>query len=1006
MSETAFSAPQADLQSAQPDTPVWSRFDAEWYLSSYPEVVEAMAELGIGDVETYYREHGAKLLHSPNRYFDEKYYMGMNRDVADAVANGLVPSGFVHYCNDGYRESIRPPHWLFDERYYLKYNRDLNQRVIAQSGAKNGYDHYLRIGDAEHRNGHWFFDGAVYLLNSTQSLLRPDRGGAFMQYLHDDTETGANARVSWYFDPDWYQQTYPEVRELVASGAYLSPLHHYLCNPTPQAYLPCAWFSEEYYAATYPDVQVAVDNGVFRNNYEHFIRHGAAERRAPAQGIDLLKYYLGGSVRIDLEGGAFRDAFAHWIARRPPGGHGSDKVAVPDEKQTKHLFAVAADNLLPQLAHTTLDFTLRGPAEISVIVVLFNKFPLTMLALASLRSNYPGNIELIIVDNKSYDDTRHLERYVRGAHIIHNRYNAGFVEACNRALDFVTGPAVLYLNNDLQIGLNAVALSLRRLFSEPNIGAVGTKLIRTNGMLQEGGSIIWRDGSTFGYLRDADPNIPEANFVRDVDFCSGAFLLVRTELVRQLGGFDVDYKPAYYEEADMCVRLRKAGYRIVYDPALVVQHFEYGSASSAASTRLMLRNHGIFQRKHRDWLRYQHPPRARNALFARTARNGQKRILLIEDRVPLRHLGAGYVRSNDIVRTMASLGHLVTVFPIYKSPTTFINIYRDFPDTVEVIYDRDQDDLPDFIESRAGYYDVVWVGRTHNLERLLGVLSDNSTALPAHGFVLDTEAIAAPRSAERDRVLGIASKEPMETALRRELDCAYFCQKIIAVNERDATLIRRVGFDNVAVLGHMKEPQATFSPFSARRDMLFLGALHDPGSPNHDSLEWFVEHVLPLVDGRLPPDVRFNVAGFINPSVDLSPLTANPRVNLIGPVDDLEALYDAHRIFVAPTRFAGGIPFKVHEASSYGLPIVATQLLCSQVGWSDRVEIMSGGTDNPAQFADRIVELYTDRERWISVRHNALVRLERENSRAEYRHALGAIINDVISHVALDVPAN
>lgn len=371
------------------------------------------------------------------------------------------------------------------------------------------------------------------------------------------------------------------------------------------------------------------------------------------------------------------------------------------------------------------------------------------------------------------------------------------------------------------------------------------------------------------------------------------------------------------------------------------------------------------------------------------------RILFIEDRIPLRNLGAGYVRSNDIIHAMAALGHQVSIFPIYKASASPIEIYRDMPETAEVLHERGMEVLAPFIEERAGYYDIVWVGRTHNLERLLPILGDGAQALPAHGFVLDTEAIAAPRTAEQNRVLGLPPGDSLDAALRKELACAYFCQKIIAVNAHDADLVRRAGHSNVSVLGHMKQPAPTPATWSQRRDLLFLGAIHDPGTPNHDSLEWFVGQVLPLLDTQLPPEVRFSVAGFVRRGVDLSALGRNPRVDLLGPVDDLAALYNRHRVFVAPTRFAGGIPFKVHEAASFGLPVAASTLLCQQLGWTSGQDIMAASIDNPQNFADAVLALYNDPETWNTIRHGALTRLTHENDQTTYVDTLHNILHDV-----------
>ncbi len=990
---------QADLDEATPpprvepvvQQPRWRRFDAAWYAVRYRE---ALAEQGVkgSELEAFYWQQGHRLGHSPNMFFDETWYLATYPDVAAHVAAGGARSGFEHYIRDGHRD--RSPHWLFDERYYLVCNRDVTQGVLQRGHFVNGYDHYLAIGNAELRAGHRFFDPLLYGENADESDdARGQAGGPFVRFLLDGCRAGSTARLSWYFDPAWYLRTYPELGEEITAG-WTCALHHFLCHRSTHRYAGLEWFSEQHYGATYPDVLAAVDKGAFRSTYEHFVKFGAAERRRPHPEVDLVAHYRSVAVQAAIERGEHENAFTHWLARRQDADEGADPAPLA-EAQSKQLFARLADAMLPQFARSKLDFTVHGTPAVSVIIVLHNKFALTMTALSSLRAVHAGPIELILVDSGSRDETRHIGRYLAGARIMRFAHNVGFVAACNAALAHATAPAVLYLNNDLTLGIKSIELALARLQSDPRIGAVGAKFIRTNGLLQEAGSIIWRDGSTVGYLRDADPACPEANFVRDVDFCSGAFLMVRASCLKALGGFDDDFRPAYYEETDLCVRLRKNGYRVVYDPAVVVQHVEFGSASSARSARMIGRNHRMFVEKHLDWLRYKHPPRPRNALFARSPKAGRGRILFIEDRIPMRDLGSGYVRSNDIVHAMASLGYHVSVYPVYPATTSLLETLGDFPDTVEVLYDRGQEQLPQFIAERSGYYDIVWIGRTHNLQRLLPILSDASSALPDHSVVLDTEAIAAPRLVEQARVLGRTLEHDLETMLRQELACAYFCQKIVAVNERDAALIRLTGHGKVSVLGHLKEPVPTPASWRERSGLLFLGAVHEAASPNYDSLSWFVKEVLPLLDGRLPPDVRVSIAGYVDRRVDMSPLGRNRRVDLLGPVGDLPALYDAHRVFVAPTRFAGGIPFKVHEAAAHGLPIVATELLCRQVGWTDGTAILSGGTDDPAAFADQVAALYGDEPRWNALRAEALRRIEAENSRNAYLDRLGEILADV-----------
>ena len=220
----------------------------------------------------------------------------------------------------------------------------------------------------------------------------------------------------------------------------------------------------------------------------------------------------------------------------------------------------------------------------------------------------------------------------------------------------------------MDLGYGAVAEALRRLRSAKDAGAVCGKIVRTHGRLQEAGSIIWSDGTTTGYLRDGSPLTPAANFVRDVDYGSAVFLLCRAELVKSLCGFDEDFMPAYYEDADLCVRMIGAGYRIIYDPAVSLEHLEFGSAATSGSldgadaageADFPQQASGVFARAAED--------RGANLLQARS-RGGAKRVLFVEDTVPLRRLGSGFVRSNDIVHAIDAAGHEVHVFPINGAP--------------------------------------------------------------------------------------------------------------------------------------------------------------------------------------------------------------------------------------------------------------------------------------------------------------------------------------------------
>ncbi len=157
--------------------------------------------------------------------------------------------------------------------------------------------------------------------------------------------------------------------------------------------------------------------------------------------------------------------------------------------------------------------------------------------------------------------------------------------------------------------------------------------------------------------------------------------------------------------------------------------------------------------------------------------------------------------------------------------------------------------------------------------------------------------------------------------------------------------------------------------------MLFVGAIHTQDSPNFDSLVWFVDEVMPRVEAVLGWKTRLGIAGYVAPDVRMDRFEGNPRIRLHGPVADLTPLYDRYRVFVAPTRFAAGAPYKVLEAAALGLPVVATDLLADELGWRNEVELMSVPVGDAAAFAEAILILHEFQDPWEALRSHALQRL-------------------------------
>ncbi len=967
----------------------WAVFDAAHYAAQCPDApADPAAAL------RHYFDHGQAAGLAPNRWFDEA---GARAAAAAAIRDGGAESGFDAYCRGG---GIAP-HWLFDEAFYLARYPDLTDDALRAGGFANGYNHYLRVGDREGRSGSLFLDPAWL-----RAQLAPDEAGAaaaqgcFAWYLDACAAGGAGPATTPWFDPAWYLDRHPE-------AAPIGALRHYLTAPSGEAPRdPMPWFSEAFYLARYPDVAEAVRAGTWRSGYRHFLHHGAFELRSPCAALDLA-WYAGQHpvVRAAIESGAAREAFSHFLLFGRPGGlpGAPPPDSLPDRAAATALLARRAAALLPGLARTPLDFTCAGPADVSVVMVLRNGFAAALAALAALRGGFAGTIELILVDAGSTDETRQIARYARGAAWLGFAQDIGWLRGANAGLAAATAPVVLFLSPVVEVLPGSLAAGLARLGADATAGAVGGRLLRPEGVLADAGLILWRDGSLSAYQAGAHPLAPEATFLRPADACAPGLLFARREALAARGGFDTAFADAPEAAvAELGLRFAADGLRVLYDPAVAGQmlvagvsagggaahdaaHDAVGDAvgdAPAAAARLA--------EKHAAVLRFRFLPDPKRHLLARTPEPAPPRLLFIDDRAPVRRAGSGFVRSADLLGAMAELGWAVSVLGMQRARFDLAAQFADLPETVELLHDRGAEDLEALLAERAGFYDAIWIARTHNLRRLRPVLERAlAGAARRPAIVLDTEAIASLRAAERARIMADETFD-LDAALAAECADAGLCRRVVAVNEAEASVLRQRGLPSVSVIGHVREVRPTPRPFAARSGLLFLGAMHEPGSPNHDALAWFVDTVLPRIAAELGWETQLTVAGYLGPEVDLGAYAAHPRISLRGPVGDVEPLYNAHRVFVAPTQFAAGLPYKLHEAASFGLPIVATGLLARQLGWEDAV--LAAEADDPAGFAAAVVRLYRDAELWERLRSAAAARVAEEAGRARTLDALRTIL--------------
>lgn len=616
---------------------------------------------------------------------------------------------------------------------------------------------------------------------------------------------------------------------------------------------------------------------------------------------------------------------------------------------------------------------------VSVIVVLFNRAELSFQCLRSLQSGLDRPGEVIVVDNASSDQTSDLLARLDGATVIRNAENLHFLRAVNQAAEVARGRVILLLNNDARLGHGAVGAALLTLDETPGAGAVGARIDLLDGTLQEAGSIIWNDGACLGYGRGGDPMAAEFQFRREVDYASGAFLMVRRDVFEQLGRLDPAFAPAYYEETDLAMRLRAAGWATIYEPQAVISHVEFASSGTESAFALQRAHQALFVARHDATLKAAHLPPGAPLLAARMRGAFVGRLLILDDQAPFPDRGAGYPRAAEILRAATGAGWFVTHYPMVETDVDFAAARLALPAGVEFAAGRGQDGLAAFLRERAGYYDAVLVSRPHNMAAFRRALRKARGAVRLDQVIYDAEAIFALRRPGADAA---------DPEVRAELALAKDVGAVLTVSEAEAARFRVSHAAGVRVVGHALKPAPTAAPFSDRRDLLFVGALDEPGSPNVDSLAFFVAQVMPRLDALIGADYVLRVAGRAGAVGGL----ASERVRVLGRVEDLGPLYATSRLFVAPTRFAAGIPMKAHEAAAAGLPVAATPLLAGQLGWADG-EALSVG-EGAEGFARACAALYQDETLWTRVRAGALARVtadcEPQRFTAEVAAALAA----------------
>jgi GT2 family glycosyltransferase len=622
------------------------------------------------------------------------------------------------------------------------------------------------------------------------------------------------------------------------------------------------------------------------------------------------------------------------------------------------------------------------PVTASVIIPVFNKVEFTFQCLRSLvREVDFGETEVIVVDNASADETpellSHFGSFVR---VIRNDENRGFVDACNQGAAVARGRYLVFLNNDTVVLPGWLTALVETAERDETAGAVGSLFLYPDGRIQEAGAGVWSNGEAFHYGWGRSPEDRRFTFAREVDYCSGASLLVRRELFERLGGFDRRYAPAYYEDTDLCMGVRSLGYRVVYQPHSRLYHFEGGTAGTDTRTgfkHYQVVNRDKFFDKWRAVLARDHHPPDPSRVERAANRRWDTQVAVFDDRTPTPDRDAGSTRMLYILRALSEWCHPVLI-------TTSKQVW---PEYEKLLWKEGVETAPalDFRRlMRERRFRAAVVSRPFVAEALLQSVR---RADPRVKVVFDMVDAHFIRFAREAAVTGDpAAAREAENFRRTETGLARASDLLWCNSSADKEAMEREapGVPSV-VVPTVHRIHAAATPFEGREHLLFVGNfLH---RPNADGVRFFIEEVLPLVRESLHGEELLLVGD--NAPAEFASREAE-GVRLLGYVPDVDPLFARARVFVAPVRFGAGVKGKIGEALAYAVPVVTTGIGAEGMSLRDGEEALIA--DTAEEFARAVVRLYQDGELWRRLSSNAHAHVERHFS----PRVVGKIVNDSV----------
>ncbi len=630
------------------------------------------------------------------------------------------------------------------------------------------------------------------------------------------------------------------------------------------------------------------------------------------------------------------------------------RAAVPSSERSNvgvNGLSLQPDTIQALRLHTSLN------PMISIIIPVYGQHLTTFSCLKSIAEHPPcKSYEVIITDDASPESASDALALVEGVRFVRNANNLGFIGNVNAGAAAAIGHMFVILNNDTVVAANAFDAMLNSFVQHDNVGMVGAKLLNRDGTLQEAGGIIWRDGSGWNYGRNQDRRDPRFNFVRDVDYCSGAALAISRALFAEMGGFDTHYAPAYYEDTDLAFRIRAKGKRVLYQPHAEIFHIEGVShgrdETSGVKAYQAINAKKFFER----WQATLSTHRKNGDEPELEAHRGTRlNILIVEACMITPDQDSGSIRMLNLMRLLKEEGHHVTFVADNMEGTRRYAAQIEALG-VEVAHGKWVSSVQLFLRERGPSLDAIIFCRHYIASQYVSTVR---LAAPKARIIFDTVDLHFVREL-REAELRADSSMLKAAHVTREKELAVIAKSdvTVVVSAFEKNLLKEiVPTAHVEIVSNIHALSPVRPDYEERVDILFIGGFRHP--PNVDAIKWYASEVLPALTALLPGVITRVVGSNMTDEVRA---LQTQHLRILGFVEDASPLLQSARISIAPLRYGAGVKGKVNEAMNYGIPVVATACAVEGMHLVFGEEVMVA--DDPRDFALAIQRVYTDAALW------------------------------------------